>query len=305
MKKSEGYLKIIWNLGNYVKLYSNTQNRLESNDIASKWIRSRRDSTKQLVTDYLEDLKPHKAIEAIKQYLLEDLSRTYVHFIRENVEDKKIQATLSNAFLGGLKLLAPFTPFITEKIYQEVYDKKGSIFLTEWPLADKRRIKKDLEDNVNHARNTIQAILSERNEKQIGVRWPLLEVNIVTKNDDILKAVNNLKELIKLQVNCKNLVVKKQPIDEEFKVTLNTTLTPELEKEGYTREVLRRIQDLRKKSKLNKKDKIQLYLESKQELDLELIKKTTNAKIAKKFNAKNSENFKVKEKEFEIGFNKI
>ena len=84
--------------------------------------------------------------------------------------------------------------------------------------------------------------------------------------------------------------------------TLNTKLTPELEKEGYTREVLRRIQDLRKKSKLNKNDKIELYLESKQALDLELIKKIANAKIVKRFNTKNSEKFRVKEKEFEIGF---
>jgi len=94
-------------------------------------------------------------------------------------------------------------------------------------------------------------------------------------------------------------------MDEEFRITLNTKLTSELEKEGYTREVLRRIQDLRKKVKLNKNDKIELYLESKISLDLELIKKIANAKIVKKFNTKSSEKFKVKEKEFEIGFNKI
>ena len=166
-------------------------------------------------------------------------------------------------------------------------------------------IKKDLEDNLNHARNTIQAILSERNLKQVGVRWPLLEIEILTKDDAVVKAVKNLQDLIKLQVNCKKIIVKKQPIDEEFKINLNTKLTQELEKEGYTREVLRRIQDLRKKAKLNKNDKIELYLEGKQELDLDLIKKIANAKTVKKFNAKSSEKFKVKEKEFEIGFSKI
>jgi isoleucyl-tRNA synthetase len=50
--------------------------------------------------------------------------------------------------------------------------------------------------------------------------------------------------------------LKKQVIENDFEIELNINLTSELEKEGYTREVLRRIQDLRKKSKLNKNDKI-------------------------------------------------
>ena len=94
-------------------------------------------------------------------------------------------------------------------------------------------------------------------------------------------------------------------MEEEFTISLNTKWNTELEKEGFTREVLRRIQDLRKKTKLNKNDGIKLFIESKINLDSELIKKIANAKIVKKFKAKNSEKFKVKDKEFEIGFNKI
>src|SRR3989344_1298702 len=111
-KEAEKPIKVIWNLGNYVQIYSKfnkKQKSLEAKDIVSKWIISRRENTKKLATQYLEELKPNKAIEIIMNFLLEDLSRTYGHFIREDLENKKeIQITLHKSFLEGLTLLSPF-----------------------------------------------------------------------------------------------------------------------------------------------------------------------------------------------------
>ena len=297
------FLTILWNSYQYSRnLKSTNKPKLQLED---QWIISRVNTLIDNITEELEKHNYHKCLANFVGFVNEDLSRTYIKLIRNRADDN--DATLGYVFNYVFerlsKLLSPFAPYISDYIYNDIENK--SVHLTEWPLADKNMIKKNLEDNMNHARNVIQAILSERNLRQIGVRWPLLEVEILTKDDAVINAVKNLQDIIKLQVNCKKIIIKKQPIDEEFKITLNTKLTPELEKEGYTREVLRRIQDLRKKSKLNKNDKIELYLESKQALDLELIKKIANAKIVKRFNTKNSEKFKVKEKEFEIGFNKI
>ncbi|MBS3160361.1 isoleucine--tRNA ligase [Candidatus Woesearchaeota archaeon] len=297
------FLTILWNSYQYSKnLKATNKPRLQLED---EWIISRINTLINNITEELEKQNYHKCLASFVEFVNEDLSRTYIKLIRNRVDnnDSTLGYVFNYVFERLSKLLAPFAPYISDYIYKGLENK--SVHLTEWPLTDKRRIKEDLEDNVNHARNTIQAVLSERNLKQIGVRWPLLEVEVLTKDDAVVKAVKNLQDLIKSQVNCKKIIVKKQPMDEEFRITLNTKLTSELEKEGYTREVLRRIQDLRKKVKLNKNDKIELYLESKISLDLELIKKIANAKIVKKFNTKSSEKFKVKEKEFEIGFNKI
>mgnify|MGYP001603397692 CR=1 FL=1 len=74
-------------------------------------------------------------------------------------------------------------------------------------------------------------------------------------------------------------------------------------KEGYTRELIRRIQDLRKKSNLKKNDKIEINIKSSQDFDINLIKKQVNASVKKIKSPKIKESFKIKEKEFHIEFN--
>ncbi len=305
-KESEGYLKIIWNLSKYIKLYS-TSNKKESDDVASKWIISRRENVKKIVTESLENLEPNKALEEIKKFLLDDLSRTYVHFIRDKIDDKKIQTTLSNSFLEGLKLLAPFTPFITEKIYQELYKSNESIFLENWPIANEDLINNKCEIAIFWAKVIIQGLLSERTKQQVGVRWPLSEVILDIKegNESLCNSIKDVEELIKSQVNCKKLIFNKIDIEEDFRIKINTELTPEIEKEGFTREILRRIQDLRKKSSLYKEDKIELSIKSEIDLDYDLIKKSSNAKIVKNLNSNFEDKFKIKEKDFEIKIKKI
>jgi isoleucyl-tRNA synthetase len=307
IQEPKNSINILYNILNLIENINDTN----ETQIEDKWILSKFNSLIKNITEELENLHPHLATRALQDFWLNDFSRTYIQLIRDRISgnDKTVKFILKKVYLGLLKLASPIIPFTTEKIWQELRKKnvvkEESVHLTEWPLADRRMIKKEIEDNMFHVKNIIQKILSERSEKQIGVRWPLSEISIMTKNDKVYESVKNLQDLIKNQVNCKKLTIKKQVLDEDFKIELNIKLTPELEKEGFTREVLRRIQDLRKKAKLNKNDKIKLYLENRISLDLELIRKSTNSEIVKKFNAKNSEKFKIREKEFEIGFNKI
>src|SRR3989344_655175 len=294
-KEADRQFNVIWNLGNYVKEYSKVKIKKESNDIASKWIISRRESTKKLVTNYLENLKPNKAIETIKGYLLDDLSRTYVRLIRDDLEDEKVQLTLVNSFLEGLKLLAPFIPFVTEKIYQELSCKEESVHLEKWPKFDSKLIDEKMEEEMINVQKIIQEAVAQREKIQLGIRWHLLEAKIHTKYK--LKPFENL---IKKQVNVKKVIIKES---KEEKVELNKQLTPELLKEGYTRELIRRVQDLRKKSNLKKNDKIEINIKSSQDFDINLIKRQTNASVKEIKNPNIKESFKIKEKEFHIEFN--
>ena len=290
---------ILWNLGSYVKM--NLGSGKESEDIASEWIISRRESTKKSVMKYLEDLKPNKALLAIKEFLIEDLSRGYVKFTRDNLDDKKIRATLSKGYLEGLKLLAPFVPFVTEKLYLDIYNNKESIFLEDWPKYNPKLINPKLERDMKTAQEIIQKILFNREKAQIGVRWPLPEVIIYTEKKEVKTAVKNLLPVIKNQTNIKKATIK----DGKENIELNTKLTPELEKEGYTREVIRRLQDLRKKAGLNKNDGIVLELESKTDLNYNVILKAVNGRLGKISKHKVKETFKIKDKEFLVKFNTI
>ncbi|MBI2507894.1 isoleucine--tRNA ligase [Candidatus Woesearchaeota archaeon] len=301
-KEAKRDLDVIWNLGNYVQLYCKHKKE-EADDVASKWIISRRESTKEHVEDYLEKLQPNQAIAEIKQFLIEDLSRTYGQLIRDELDSPKIQATLYNSFLAGLKLLAPFTPFVTENLYQEISKNKESIFLEDWPKPEKKHIDEELEKSMEEIKGIIKEILAQRDKSQMGVRWPLPNVLITNENP---RPLEEFIEIIKKQVNVKQVTFKtgKDSVD------LDTKMTEELEEEGYLRELTRRIQELRKKAKLKKEDKIKLHIATKEsflEKFKEELKEKVNAeainidsKLEKKHKYYSKE--KIKEKEFEIGF---
>src|SRR3989338_3342330 len=147
-KEVKKQLDVIWNLGNYTNIYCQDKGTKEDNlDSVDKWIISRMESTKKEVKEYLESLQPHQAMRSLQNFILEDLSRSYGQFIRETLEKISVQRVLYNTYLDSIKLLAPFTPFIAEKIYQDVSKKEISIFLEKWPEANKKLIDKTLEKN--------------------------------------------------------------------------------------------------------------------------------------------------------------
>ena len=294
------FLTILWNSHQYSKNI-NLTNKPEL-QIEDEWLLSRINTLINQVTLELEKHNYHKCLNDFIIFANEDLSRTYIKLIRERVDDNDttVGYVFNYVFERLSKLLAPFAPYISDYLYSNL--KNSSVHLSEWPLIDKKLVNNELEKNMNDAKLIIQEILAQRNKEKIGVRWPLKEITIKA-NNDILNSVEKLEDLIKKQVNCKKL--KLVNAKENTEIILNTETNSELEKEGFTREVLRRIQDLRKKMKLNKKDKIELYISADTDLDFELIKKISNAKIAKYFESSFSEGFNVKEKDFEVRIKKI
>ena len=319
-KEIQRHLLIIQNLANYVKQNSKKLSKGYSKDLASLWILSKIENLKIKVTNYLDNLEYYKALEEIKEFLLFNFSKTYIHFIRDDLEDGKIQRVLHDVYFSAITLLAPFLPFFTEKINLEVY-KKESIHLQKWPKADKKLINNELENAMDYSNEIIQGIMAARDKEKIGVRWPLKKAIIYLHKDNEKTAneTKKLTELILKQTNLKKIefIVTDKTLDEEvngvlFKfghIVLDTTITKELEEEGYCRELMRRIQDLRKKNNLQKEDKINLDIS----LDLNLtkfmdeIKKRTGVKKLS-FNKSKYNiilNGNIKDKNFEISFEKV
>src|SRR3989344_682342 len=295
------FLTILWNSYQYSKnIKSTNKPKLQMED---KWILSRANNLINEFTKELEKHNYHKCISLIINFVNEDLSRTYIKLVRDRVDnnDTTVGFIFDYIFERISKLLSPFAPYISDYLYQSIENK--SVHLSSWPDSDKKYINNGLEHDFDNSKLIIQQILAERNKQQIGVRWPLKEIIIESKNKNILNSVKKLESLIKKQVNCRKIIFG--ITKEETNVKLNTNLTPELEKEGFTREVLRRIQDLRKQAKLNKNDKIELHINSKVDLDNELIKKVANAKLVKELKSNFTDKFKIREKEFEVWFKKI
>ncbi len=317
-REVQRHLLIIQNLANYVKQNCSKLNKTYSKDPASRWILSKRENLKLNVTNYLDNLEYHKAMESIKDFLLFDLSKTYVQFIRDKLDDGKIQRVLYDSYFDAITLLAPFLPFTSERINLDVY-KKESIHLEKWPKADPELIDKELETATDSAREIIQVISAARDKEKINVRWPLKKATIyLHKPSTIEDTIIPILDLIQKQTNIKSIQFKiiNKTIDEKLEgiqfeygyIVLDTETTKELEEEGYARELMRRIQSLRKEANLKKEDNIELIIDIK--VDLKKWKKQISERCgAKKLNFGKVSNTKfkadgeLKGKKFEVGFN--
>ncbi len=304
----EIYKKVIlllYNVNNFYSMYK-TEKILDKEKLRDidKWIISRVNETGIFVEEQFKEYNTIKVCESIRNFV-EDLSTWYVRVNRDrfNEGDEIAKVVLKEVLDKLSKILAPITPFIAEKIYQTLNGEKVSVHLTDWPKFDKKDIHKKIQEKIFEAREIVSKGLRERDKVGIGLKWPLQKISIPEKdfNEEILN-------LIRQELNVKE--IKFKAIKE---VKLDTKLTPELEAEGYSREVSRIVQAFRKKLGLNKKDLIELFVQTDAnfikvlESQREFIKERTNSEkvefvtTIEKENFKNASDFMVKDKRGTIG----
>ncbi len=169
-------------------------------------------------------------------------------------------------------------PFISEELYQRLGGEKESVHLADYPKAKKELINKKLEKEMKKVREIVTLALAERAKEKIKVRQPLNELRITSYE---LQREKELLELIKDEINVKKVTFGKT-------LKLDTKITPELKEEGMVREVIRSIQEMRKKSGLTPKNKISIQY-STASFDLNKILEKNKDSILKKTLAKDME----------------
>lgn len=229
-------LMILWNLHNFlIDFQSNNDLRLVQYekiklDNEEKYILSRLHSTIKDVTNELNlyhfDNITHKIEE-----LYMDLSRTYIQLIREKSvigteqEKETILYTMFNVFINVLKMFSTISPFITEKMYWNLKAvnifglEKDSIHDYDWPAFDSSKINVQIENDMKLVQDVMQSMLSCRDKLNMGVRWPVAECIIDTKETELIRAIEDLKDLIMQQVNVKKVTICS--VDVELRIKPN------------------------------------------------------------------------------------
>ena len=308
----ETYKKItilLYNVSNFYQDYQqeNDKKYKKSNNIMDKWIISLTEELNANVEKNLQEYNTVKACASMKKYI-EDLSTWYIRNSRDrfNNDDESARKTLRYVLEKITKTMAPIIPFVTEKIYQDMNGKDKSVHLEDYPKANTKLIDKKLEQQMQVTREIVSIALRERDKAQIGIKWPLANVEIKAP----IEPLEELNTIIKEETNIKKLTYKKA---DQIGVTLDTKITPELEAEGFAREISRKIQAARKKAELIKTDSIELEISSdfndKLESQLDFIKERVGAKTISLDKSKkdfsHSEEGKIKNLPFSIQFNKI
>ena len=207
---------------------------------------------------------------------IEDLSNWYVRRSRrrfsknDDAEDKNTAfTTLRYVLIYLAKILAPFTPFLSEELYQKMTGADSSVHLLDWPAAGE--INPEVLDNMARTRTIITDALALRMQKsetedQIKIRQPLSKL---TYDGD--KLDDFYEQIIAEEVNVKQVKNAK-------KLTLDKNLTNELKREGQAREIIRAVQSARKHACLKQDDQIKLSLSiDPPEEHIDLIKSEVNA----------------------------
>lgn len=265
---------LLWNVYNFFVTYATLDNwqpgsSLEQKHVLDRWILSKLTALAALVTSSLSNFDAATASSAIETFVT-DLSQWYVRRSRDRVgptatdeaDKNACHTTLYTVLVTLCKLLAPFTPYLSDEIYRNLTGEE-SVHLSDWP-SDSVDVPADntLEHDMEIARKVVAAAHALRKQHQIKVRIPLARLTYKASK----KLDSEVEKVILEETNIKVALYQKLASDDaDPEVALDTEITPDLKKEGDARELVRQIQMLRKEKgcKLDERVAVQLPKEYK------------------------------------------
>ncbi|MGC1633519.1 MAG: DUF5915 domain-containing protein, partial [Gelidibacter sp.] len=217
------FFTLYTNLDNFN--YSEAEIPLENRPEIDRWILSELHTLIQRVDEYYADYEPTKAARAISDFTQDHLSNWYVRLSRRrfwkgDYQQDKISAyqTLYTCMLTIAKLGAPIAPFYMDKLYLDlnaVTKKEAfeSVHLSDFPVFDESIIDKELERKMEAAQTISSLVLSLRAKEKIKVRQPLQKIMIPVLNEEQKNEIMAVADLIKSEVNVKQIEVLEDASD--------------------------------------------------------------------------------------------
>ena len=229
-------------------------------NILDIWIVSKVHMLRNEITEGMEEYNIPKALNGVLPFI-DDLSNWFVRRSRrrfwkseDDGDKEEAYATLYYVLLYLAEILAPFTPFLAEELYQKLTGSSESVHLLDWPEAGE--INTEVVAEMGRTREIISEGLALRmtktaDEPQVKVRQPLGLFAYAGE-----KLAPEYEKMILDELNVKEVKNGKE-------TKLDKTITPELAAEGFAREVIRAVQAARKKAGLLVDDRIKLSVSAK------------------------------------------
>lgn len=262
-------LSMIWNMYDFFTLYADVDGWEWEGSYADpsssltnpldQWIVSR---VHQLQTEVEKHTEAYDISSAMKPVLpfLDDASNWYVRRSRkrfwksdDDADKNDAYRTLHYVLVRLSHIMAPFTPFLAEELYQKLTGGE-SVHLRDWPEAG--TVNEAVLERMAYVREVINEGLSQRAAAGIKIRQPLQTVTVVGADEQLGDDAATLSDIILEELNVKMW----RTVAGDHAVSLDLEITPELHREGLMREVIRNVQSARKKAGLEVDDRIQLAL---------------------------------------------
>lgn len=217
LNRSKSFVRKLWNasafIGKSLKKSEKIPKNLRSLDL---WILTRLNQTIKEYTAHMENFEFHHALHKMHNFFWNDVCDNYLEYVKyriygENKEEKEsAQYILYQILINSLKLLAPFMPFTTEAIFQELFKEKenDSIHVQEWPKNLKIKELNDLEMwKMQIFNNIVSEIRSHKASKRMALNAELDNVSLEFKKGEEIPedSCEDLKQILKIKkIDLKN-----------------------------------------------------------------------------------------------------
>ncbi len=217
----------LYNTYSFFALYANVDKftyaeadiPMENRPEIDRWIISLLNTLVKEVTEHYETYEPTRAGRAISDFVGENLSNWYVRLNRKRYwggeyDEDKISAyqTLYTCLETVAQLMAPIAPFFADRLFLDLNavtgkNDKESVHLADFPTYSEALIDGNLEECMQLAQQTSSMILSLRRKADKKVRQPLTKAVVPAPDDLTFNQLSYIADLIKAEVNVKELEV--------------------------------------------------------------------------------------------------
>lgn len=268
-----GFLNLLWNVKVFYETYAPSRIALtkpRSAHVLDRWLFSRLASLTQEVSQHMNGYELMRATRPLRLFV-DDLSTWWLRRSRERLksenEFEKTDAlrTLREVLEELAKLMAPFTPFIAEKIYQDIGGKKMSVHLERWPKVEANIIDERLTTDMAWLRAVASRTHELRAEVKIPVRQTLASLTVTLASAEEaarLTRQSDFLALLREEVNVEDVRITAGSLAEgdPWRAELDTVITPELRQKGERREFIRHVMSARKEADLKPVDRVHVFV---------------------------------------------
>ena len=282
-------IMVLWNVYKFYELFAAEKQEAAalSRNVLDHWILARLNSLIREVTAALAAYDLPRAMRPITEFI-DELSTWYLRRSRERFKsedeaDKQAALqTISQVLVSLAKVMAPFTPFIAETLWQKLsgldfQDDSRSVHLEAWPEPSRLADEEEVQAEMLVVRKIVELGLAQRDAAGLKIRQMLAEAKVSGRES----LAAGYTQLIIDELNIQKLSFMPGGTG-PLAVTLDTVLTPELQAEGLRREIVRTVNLLRKDAGFSLRDRTNLTVSGQApELDfvmaqlLEAVKRDT------------------------------